>query len=210
MKKAISLLMILAMVLSCAVFASAEKNTLDLGVIEDNVYWNESISLGCALDEDWYFLTLEEILEVNGYAFEQIEGDIGEMLQNAENMTCMYAYNAITGETVNVNIEKLNAINAIALTEKKYLELSVGMLVEALGQISEGEVAYEISETEIDGETHASLNVSFLRSGGVNVFEQLVVFKKGGNMIVVTAVSAGENTTDEILMCFTRTAPKVA
>lgn len=209
MKKTISLLMILAMLFSCIPFASAEDDYIDAGVLEDNVYWNESISLGCALDEDWYFLTLEEILEVNGYAFDQIEGDIGEMLQNMDNMTCMYALNMRTNETANVNIEKLSIANAVVLTEKKYLELSSDMLVELLEQMGDEDVAYEISEVEIDGETHAAMNVSF-KNNGIDVFEQLVAIKKGGRMIVITAVSYVDNTTDEILAGFFRTAPEAA
>lgn len=192
---------------SIATIPMSDTETISVGAVENNTYWNESISLGCTLDEDWYFLTMEEILEVNGYAFGQLEGEIGERLQNAENFTCMNAINLETNATVNVGIEKLNVMHALALSEKKYAEISVDTLLEALGQMGAENLNYEIIELEIDGEKHAGIQLSF-QNEETDVYELLGIIKKGNCMIVISTATFGENTCAEIMSSFTRTAPK--
>lgn len=190
---------------SVAATPMSGTETISFGTVEDNTYWNESISLGCTLDENWYFLTMEEILEVNGYAFGQLEGEIGERLQNAENFTCMYAINYETNASVNVGIEKLNVIHALALSEKKYAEIAVDSLLEALGQMGAENLTYEIIEIEIDGEKHAGIQLSF-QNEETDVYELLGIIRKGNRMIIISTATFGENTCAEIMSSFTRTA----
>lgn len=212
--KKLSVLLAILLVLSLfagrnsnAVIPMSDTETISIGAAEDNSYWNESIALGCTLDENWYFLTMAEILEVNGYAFSQLEGDIGEMLQNAENFTCMYAINFETNATVNVGIEKLNVMNTLALSEKKYAEIAVDSLLEALGQMGAKNLKYEIIEIEIDGEKHAAMQLSF-QNEETDVYELLGIIKKGNRMIIISTATFGEDACAEIMSTFTRTAPE--
>ena len=76
MKKAISMLLALAMALSLPLAAHCEGTAggtndtalttlsdggLSAGVQTENSYWNDAMSIGCTFGSKWYFYTDEEI-----------------------------------------------------------------------------------------------------------------------------------------------------
>ena len=203
MKRATTLLLALVMVFTLAAISPAARaeDSFGTGTIEDNVYWNETMKIGCALDETWYFYSEEEIMEANGTTAEVLEGEIAEMIENGGTLTDMFAQNLETGATVNVVFERMSLANSLLYNEKSYIEASIPTLEEAFAQMGIEDVAYTIQEAEFMGQTHMILQITGLYSG-VPVYEQVAVVKDGRNFTVVSVFSVLEGEAEEVLSCF--------
>ena len=203
MKRATTLLLALVMVFTLAAISPAARaeDNFGTGTIQDNVYWNETMKIGCALDETWYFYSEEEIMEANGTTAEVLEGEIAEMIENGGTLTDMFAQNLETGATVNVVFERVSLANSLLYNEKNYIEASTATVEEAFAQMGIEDVAYTIQEAEFMGQTHMILQITGLYSG-VPVYEQVAVVPDGRNFTVVSAFSMLEGEAEEVLSCF--------
>lgn len=203
MKRATTLLLALVMVFTLAAISPAAmaEDNFGTGTIQDNVYWNETMKIGCQLDETWYFYSEEEIMETNGLTADMLEGKIAEMIENGGTLTDMFAQNLETGATLNVVFERVSLANSLLYNEKNYIEASTATLEEALTQLGIEDVAYTIQEAEFMGQTHMILQITGLYSG-VPVYEQVAVVKDGRNFTVVSAFSMQEGEAEEVLSCF--------
>ena len=203
MKRAFTLILATLMVLGCfcgGAFAE-EEDSFGLGDAENNTYWNETMSIGCTLDENWYFYTREEILELNGMTAEMLDDTLAEAMREAGAMMDMYAMNLVTGATVNVNLERLSLSNSLLVSETSYIKLSEESLCTVLGQMGCENVQVETGTMEFLGKEHACARVS-AEISGVQMYETIVVIKTGRTMIVVTSASFYEDITEEVLSCF--------
>ena len=203
MKRAFTLILATLMVLGCfcgGAFAE-EEDSFGLGDAENNTYWNETMSIGCTLDENWYFYTREEILELNGMTAEMLDETLAEAMREAGAMMDMYAMNLVTGATVNVNLERLSLSNSLLISETSYIKLSEESLCTVLGQMGCENVQVETGTMEFLGKEHACARVS-AEISGVQMYETIVVVKTGRTMIVVTSASFYEDITEEVLSCF--------
>lgn len=203
MKRATTLLLALVMVFTLAAISPAARaeDNFGTGTIQDNVYWNETMKIGCALDETWYFYSEEEILEVNGMTAEALEGEIAEMIENGGSITDMFAQNLETGATLNVVFQRVSLADSLLYNEKNYIEASIPTVEEALTQMGIEDVAFTVQEAEFLGETHTILQITGLYSG-VPIYEQVAVVKDGRNFIVVTIFSVMEGEAEEVLSGF--------
>lgn len=203
MKRATTLLLALVMVFTLAAISPAARaeDNFGTGTIQDNVYWNETMKIGCALDETWYFYSEEEIMEANGLTADMLEGKISEMIENGGTLTDMFAQNLKTGATVNVVFERVSLANSLLYNEKSYIEASTATLEEALAQLGIEDVACTIQEAEFMGQTHMILQITGQYSG-VPVYEQVAVVKDGRNFTVVSVFSMLEGEAEEVLSCF--------
>ena len=203
MKRATTLLLALVMVFTLAAISPAARaeDNFGTGTIEDNVYWNETMKIGCALDETWYFYSEEEIMEANGLTADMLEGKIAEMIENGGAITDMFAQNLETGATLNVVFERVSLANSLLYNEKNYIEASIPTVEEAFAQMGIEDMAFTVQEAEFMGETHMILQNTGLYSG-VPVYEQVAVVKDGRNFIVVTVFSVLEGEAEEVLSCF--------
>ena len=153
MKRATTLLLALVMVFTLAAISPAAmaEDNFGTGTIEDNVYWNETMKIGCALDETWYFYSEEEIMETNGLTADMLEGKIAEMIENGGAITDMFAQNMETGATLNVVFERVSLANSLLYNEKNYIEASTATVEEALTQMGIEDVAFTVQEAEFLG-----------------------------------------------------------
>lgn len=203
MKRATTLLLALVMVFTLAAISPAARaeDNFGTGTIQDNVYWNETMKIGCALDETWYFYSEEEIMETNGLTADMLEGKIAEMIENGGAITDMFAQNLETGATVNVVFKRVSLANSLLYNEKNYIEASTATVEEALTQMGIENVELTIQDMEFMGETHCAVLITGLYSD-VPVYEQVAVVKDGRNFIVVTIFSVLEGEAEEVLSCF--------
>lgn len=203
MKRASTLLLALVMVFTLAAISPAARaeDSFGTGTIQDNVYWNETMKIGCALDENWYFYSEEEILEVNGMTAEALDGEIAEILESGGTLTDMFAQSMETGANVNVVFERVSLANSLFYNEKSYIEASFATVEDAFAQLGIEDVEFTIQETEFMGETHCSVLITGMYSG-VPIYEQVVVVKDGRNFTVVTVFTVLEEELEEVLSCF--------
>lgn len=203
MKRVFTLFLALAMVLTLAGISPAARaeDKFNFGSTQDNTYWNETLKIGCTLDENWYFLNEEEILQANSMNVEKLDGKLAEMVKEGGSMIDMFAQNLETGATVNLVVERLSVVNSLVIDEKKYLDISQPTLDEAMAQMGIEDV--EITQESMDflGQEHQSIVItgSF---NGVPVCETMVVVKSGRNMTIITVFSAVEGEVEEVLASF--------
>lgn len=203
MKKAFTLFLAFAMVFTLAAISPAARaeDSFGTGTIQDNVYWNETMKIGCALDETWYFYSEEEILEVNGMTAEALDGEIAEIIESGGNLTDMFAQSMETGANVNVVFERVSLANSLLYNEKSYIEASFATVEDAFAQLGIEDVEFTIQEMEFMGETHCSVLITGMYSG-VPIYEQVVVVKDGRNFTVVTVFTVLEEELEQVLSCF--------
>lgn len=206
MKRAITIILAFAMVFSMAALSPAAyaEDGFGTGSIQDNVYWNETMKIGCTLDENWYFYSEEEILEANGMTAELLEGKIAEIIENGGVITDMFAQNLQTGATLNVVFERLSLANSLLYDEERYLQASFGTVKDAFSQIGIENVEITVQEKEFMGQTHYCGIITGLYND-VPVYEQVAVVKTGRNMTVVTVFSVLEEEVDAVLSSFFNT-----
>ena len=203
MKKTFTLLLALAMVVAMAAISPAAlaEDSFGTGTVQDNVYWNETMEIGCELDENWYFYTEEEILQVNGSTAELLEGKIAEMIENGGTLTDMFAQNLVTGATVNVVFERLSLANSLILNEESYVEASASTVKEAFKQMGIEDLEILQPDMEFMGEEHRCMVISGSVSG-VPIYETVVVMKSGRNVTCITVFSVDKTEIDSVLSCF--------
>lgn len=201
MKKAISLILTLALVLALPMAALAEEDAFGAGASDETSYWNETLSIGCTMDENWYFYSDEEIMESVQTTAGQLKDDLAEAIKDAGTMMDMMAVNQETGENVNVNLERLSVANSLLVDETKYVELSLAQLGDALEQMGLTVTDIGQDEMEFAGSKHPCIRLTGTIED-IDLFETLVVVKTGRTVIVVTACSYLEDTTDQILSHF--------
>lgn len=216
MKKAISMLLALAMTLSFPLAAHCEgtkgssngvvlttlsSDGFSAGVQAENSYWNEAVNIGCTLGSDWYFYTDEEIAEQNGLVTGMLREDYAKLLEESGSMMDMLAVNTETGENVNITLQRLTLADALVLDEQKYAEISAEPLVEALEQTGLEDVSTSVDEVDFLGEKHPCIRVKALMQN-MDFFETLVIVKTGRTVCVVTVACFLEDTTEEVLANF--------
>ncbi|MGM9605230.1 MAG: hypothetical protein ACI3XG_09195 [Faecousia sp.] len=203
MKRAFTLILALAMVVTLAAISPAARAEDDFGtgIVKNNVYWNETMEIGCALDENWYFYTQEEILQANGMTVDMLEGELAEIVKDGGSLTDMFAENQETGANVNVCFERLSLANSLIFDETTYLDASESMLKDAFEQIGIENVEIIQQDMEFMGQEHRSLSISGSIST-IPIFETMVVLKSGRNVTIVTVFSLDEAEIAGVLSCF--------
>lgn len=216
MKKAISMLLALAMTLSFPLAAHCEgtkggsngvvlttlsSDGFSAGVQAENSYWNEAVNIGCTFGSEWYFYTDEEIAEQNGLVTGMLREDYAKLLEESGSMMDMLAVNTETGENVNITLQRLTLADALVLDEQKYAEISAEPLVEALEQTGLEDVSTSVDEVDFLVEKHPCIRVKALMQN-MDFFETLVIVKTGRTVCVVTVACFLEDTTEEVLANF--------
>lgn len=201
MKRAISFLLALAMVLALPLGAFAEDDSFGVGASEGNSYWNESLSLGCTLGDEWYFYTDEEIMESVQQTAGQLKDEMAEAIKDGGSFIDMMAMDTGTGTNVNVTLERLSISNALLIGEAQYIRGCSEQLGEALGQLGLENLDMQADEMDFLGQKHPCLRITGTVQG-IPFFETMAVVKHGRTIIIVTACSYYEDSTDAVIGCF--------
>ncbi len=209
MRKVKSLSVVLLVLVLLA--ALAPRNALSdaapvpmLGSVSESTYWNDQLSIGYELpDSDWFFYTEDEILEINQLTGEMLGDDFQKALDSLDSYTDMFAGDSVTGENVNITVEKLSGLNALIVSEKSYIQLGAKGLEEALKQMGVEDFTTSSEDFTIDGETHPGCRVSYTLQG-VPIYQTLVVVKSEGKMLTITVTAFQADACDSILEGFFR------
>ena len=204
MKRAFTIILALMMILSGITPAARAEDSFGTGIVQDNVYWNETMKIGCQLDESWYFYSEEEILAANGMTADLLEGNIAEIIENGGVITDMFAQSMETGATLNVVFERLSLANSLFYNEKSYIEASISTVEDTFAKMGIENVEIALQQTDFMGEAHESCVITGLYND-VPIYEQVVVAKSGRNVIAVTVFTVTEEEMEEVLSSFFNT-----
>ena len=171
-----------------------------VGSSSGNRYENAFLGIGCTLDENWIFLTDEQIRENNIDASDMMDEEYQQILENASVVYDMMATNVNEVDTVCLNMEKLSGA-AKLITEEQYAQLSLENLEGSLSSVGVENIQTSIESISFAGGTHTCVRVEGEYSG-LGVYESMVCYKRGGYVAVVVACTWLEDGTQAILDCF--------
>jgi len=173
---------------------------LSLGSTSGNRWENQFIGIGCELDENWTFMTDEEIRQQNQVSSDLVGDEYKEAMESANVIYDMMATHANQTDTVSVTMEKLSGA-ALLITEELYIEASKESLEGAIGSMGVENIQTSVEEADFAGESHYSILLEGEYSG-VKIYEKLAVVKCNGYMACITVATWVENRTEEILDSF--------
>ena len=228
MKRIIALLLALVLVLSLAACGKeAEKSAapdateapvettqavdegkpVTLGRVENGVYTNEYIGIGCALDSAWTFKTAEELQE--------LPAQVQELLQDTEyadaslrQFTDMMAENVDAMVNMNVQYTQLSLQERIA-----YAALSSEALVDLVMKES-ASMAEAYAQAGIEGAVMEKVSIKFLGQDRYGVYTsasvqgypyymlQIFDYGLGRYGVTITVASFFEDNTGAMLDLF--------
>ena len=130
MKRAVGLLLALVLVLSMAACGKKDgdggdsQSGFQRGTIENGIYTNTFVGIGCELSDDWTYYSDEQLAELSGVVAESSE-EMQKAMEDGKSTYDMFA-SAMEGlVTINVVYEDLGALYGKLLDEAGYLEIAV-------------------------------------------------------------------------------------
>ncbi len=96
-----------------------------MGDAVSNTYKNDFLGISCTLPSEWVFYTDKQILQLNNIVGDVIDDKVAEQLKNANIIYDMYATVPAAGNSININMEKLSALQVLNLNIKNTLEAQI-------------------------------------------------------------------------------------
>ena len=171
-----------------------------VGSSAGNRYENTFLGIGCTLDENWTFLSDEQIRENNAAAADMMAEEYQEMVEAADVVYDMMANHQNEVDTLSLNMEKLSGA-ALIISEEQYAQLSLEGLESSLSSMGIENIQTNVEQISFAGGTHTCIRLEGEYSG-VKVYESLVCYKRGGYMALACACTWMEDGTQAILDSF--------
>lgn len=181
---------------------ASNEPEFSLGTSVNNTYNNDFLGLSCTLPSQWVFYTDEEILGLNNILGDYVDEEIAEKIKNANIIYDMYASVPETGESININLEKLSAVQLINLDIKKVLEAQIDMIKTSYQNIGYTDTEVTYQKVSVDGKEFDALKIT-AKIQGIDFYGTCFTFRKGIYLSTVTICSLITDNFDTISDCFT-------
>ena len=186
--------------------SETEKETekepeFSLGKATNNTYKNDFLGISCTLPSEFVFYTDKQMLELNNIVSDVMDEEAAEKLKNANIIYDMYAVNQAAGESVNINLEKLNAAQIITLDIKKTLEAQINTITSSFKNMGYTDINVAYKKTAIDGKEFDSLAISS-KVQGIPYYSTVFSFRKGNYLASVTFGSLQTDKTNTFASYF--------
>lgn len=191
MKKFLALLLAIVMLSALVSCGGAE---LTRGVVEGDVYKNESLGLNFNKPSSWVYSTDEEIAESMGAAADILGGDLKEALEKNPTIYDMMVVDSLTRTNINVGFENLSKTLSSNITVEQYVDA----LKKQLAEVSAMTVSFHDGlETVKLGETEFTKLVCDTKMSGVKM-TQVYYLRKIDNYMafVIVTITSGYTVAD--------------
>lgn len=181
-----------------------EKKTeekVSLGKTESHTYTNKYLGLSCTLPADWTFLSEKELLEKNNLVGEVMTDDLAKQLENASIIYDLSASYQDGMQSININLEKVNVLQAATLDVKKALEDQIEGIKETYKSIGYTNTKVEYKKVTVDGQEFDALVLS-AEIQGYSFYTTIFSFLKGNYMANVAVASLLTDETATLLSYF--------
>ena len=178
------------------------ESTFSFGKTTGNTYQNEFLGISCTLPEDWAFYSDQQILEMNNLTGEFLDEDAAKLMANATIIYDMMASQQTDGSSININLEKLNALQLLSLDIKAVLEAQIDIIVPTYENMGYTDVQAVSEKVTVDGKEYDSLRIS-AKIQGIDFYSTAFSFLKGNYLANVTVSSLAEDNTATYLSYFT-------
>ncbi|MBQ7107039.1 MAG: hypothetical protein IJN93_05950 [Clostridia bacterium] len=173
-----------------------------LGKATNNTYNNDFLGISCTLPAEWVFYTDEQILELNNIVGTIVDEDIAERLKNANIIYDMCATYQTEGSNININLEKLSAVQMINLDIKQTLEAQIDTIKQTYENMGYTDTNVEYQKIKVDGKEFDGLKLT-AKIQGIDFYADTFTFRKSNYLATVTICSLQTDKTDTILSYFT-------
>lgn len=183
----------------------SEEN-ISMGEYAGGKYENKYFGVGCDLGDGWTYASRDELLTLAGIVSDQVGSeDFSKQLEKTGVFYDMMAQNLNEGSNINVTVENIGTVYGVLLDEKQIVENNLKALPDTMK--SAGMEVSEIEAVELDfaGQKHHGIHMkSTIAAEGVEVevYQTLVMIKKGAYLMNCTATSYGTDTSGEMLKSF--------
>ncbi len=172
-----------------------------LGATSGNSYTNDFLGLSCVLPAGWVFYTDEQIMELNNIAKDMIDDEqVSDLLKNATIVYDMTASHP-DGSSININMEKLNAVQQLTLNLKSMLEGQISTIVSTYQNMGFTDVNVEYQKIMVDGKEFDGLKLT-AKIQGIAYYGELLAFKRGSYVANVSIGSIQTDKSEIIWSCF--------
>lgn len=175
-----------------------EAEGLKLGVSSGLTYESEFVGIGCTLPEDWSFYTDEQMRQLNNIAIDAAGEELQSLMENASVIYDMFASDATGANNINVNLEKLNPVQLIALDLEQNLENTIPLLKTSFENMGSTAVDCQIGTITIGGEEFVCMN-NVIDFPGTVVYQCLIPVKCSGYLANISVSANSEEILSEVL-----------
>ena len=206
MKKALCIALTLCMILALvpAAFAENDVEAVEMfGTKEGNVYTNKALGIRAEFPETWMVLSEEQSQQLMGSGMEALDNEkLAEMLEKNTAVIDLYAIAADnSGDNVNIQLQSLNALQDVLLSEEKIAKINADTLAEQMQGTGIEISATEQTTRSFAGSDHPCLHIT-LSVQGVPMYMDMVFLKVGTYFATVTSTSLSQERSGAVLDTF--------
>ena len=185
-----------------AVESEEEADELLGRIDEAGDYVNEFLNLKFHAEDDWTFLSREEILEMNGFTAalisdEELAESMQKALEDGTSVACMSAMAPLGSPNVNLNLQRMDGAAAF-INEQAYLELIAMQLESTLASVGGKNCEYEITTVQMAGEEVPCIQL-YWELYTIPVYQCAAIQKADNYMAVITATSMSEGEAEQLM-----------
>lgn len=171
------------------------------GTVEGNTFTSEFLGLSCTVPEGWTFYSEEQMQEIGGEVVDYADEDDQETMENAKLIYEMFVIDESTGCNINMNLQKLNVLQMMAVDTEQVLKSQLDSTTSLLENMGVTDLQMELGTMEMDGKAFDAVEVSG-KIQGIEYYAAVVVFLKENYIATVTFTSMFTDRTEEFLGWF--------
>lgn len=173
------------------------EKEFSMGEIDGLVYENEFIGIGCELEDEWSFMSDEEIKELNNITADVAGEEYEELLEDAELIYDMYAIGGNQLDSINVNLEKYDKVTLDSLVVEDALENTIPILEKSFGNMGYTDIETYLDKINIEEEEFTCLYLTG-EIEGVRIYQKVFPIKCNGYLANVTITTYEEDRVDSL------------
>ena len=173
-----------------------------IGKATNNTYKNDFLGISCTLPAEWVFYTDKQILELNNLVGDVVDENTAELLENANIVYDMFASYEAEGSNININLEKLTALQLANLDIKQTLEAQIDSIKTSYTSMGYTDIKVDYQKVKVDSKEYDGLKLT-AKIQGIDFYATVFTVRKSNYLANATICSLQTDKSDTILGYFT-------
>lgn len=179
------------------------KNEKIRGKLDGKSYVNENLGIRYTLPDGWSFATEEQLQQMNGAISDTVDDEtLSKSLENGSVFVELYAANAELSDSINITIQNAGIAFGVAGNAEAAIDASIVVEQKLFEQQGFTDVSVKKGEGSFAGKSMSCID-AVLGKDGLTLYEKQFILKQGNYAVTITASSANENRTEELMKAFT-------